>query len=94
MEQTQFVIVGGGWRAEFYLRVARACPEKFRVSGMLVRDAAKGEKLEEEWDVRTYRNMDDLFAAAKPLFAVVSVPRKVAPEILAELTLRRMPTLC
>jgi hypothetical protein len=94
MEQTQFVIIGGGWRSEFFLRVGRACPEKFRVGGMLIRDAAKGAKLQEEWGVPTYRNIDELFAATKPLFAVVSVPRKVAPEILTELTARRMPALC
>jgi predicted dehydrogenase len=94
MEQTEFVIIGGGWRAEFFLRVAKAQPERFRVSGMLIRDAAKGAVFEKEWGVRTYRNLDELLAATRPLFVVVSVPRKVAPGILAELTVRRVPALC
>lgn len=94
MAQAEVVIIGGGWRSEFYLRVARACPERFRVSGMLVRDAAKGAVIEKDWGVRTYRNIDELLTATNPLYAVVSVPRKAAPAIMAELVERKMPVLC
>ncbi len=94
MERSDFVIIGGAWRSEFFLRAAKACPERFRVSGMLVRDAVKGAAIETEWGVRTYRNLDELLAAANPLFAVLSVPRQVAPGILAELSERRVAALC
>jgi predicted dehydrogenase len=94
MEQAEIVIIGGAWRSEFFLRVAKACPEMFRVGGMLIRDAAKGAAIEKEWGVRTYRNLDELLGVTKPLYAIVSIPRKAAPGVLAELTERRMPALC
>ena len=50
-----FGIIGGGWRAEFFLRIARSLPERFRVAGMLVRDAAKGARLEAAFGVPTVR---------------------------------------
>ena len=92
-EGAEFVIVGGGWRAEFFLRVARELPERFRVSGMLVRDPAKGAKLEAAWGVPTYRTLDDLLRPARPLFAVVSVPWPVTPPLLSELSARDIACL-
>lgn len=61
---------------------------------MLVREAVKSAAIETKWGVRTNRNLDELLAAANPLFAVVSVPRKVAPGILAELSAHRVAVLC
>ena len=88
-----FGIIGGGWRAEFFLRVARTLPERFCVSGMVVRDEAKGRKLEGDWGVPTYRALDDLLAASEHAFAVVSVPWPVTPAMLRELAERGVPAL-
>ena len=52
------IIGGGGFRAQYYLRISQALPEQFRVSGMVVRDEAKGKALEELWHVATYRTLD------------------------------------
>ena len=57
---TGFAIVGGGWRAEFFLRVARALPDTLYAEAMVVRDPAKGKALEEEWGVQTFRTVDEL----------------------------------
>lgn len=92
MEPIPFAIIGGGWRAEFFLRVARALPERFRVSGILARSAEKGERLTREWGVPTVRTLDDLLRE-KPLFAVVSVPWAVSPQMLTDLTDRGVPAL-
>ena len=35
MDVVPFAIVGAGWRAGFYVRVARALPGIFRVTGVL-----------------------------------------------------------
>jgi len=89
-----FGLIGSGWRAEFFLRVAEALPERFRVAGVVVRDAAKGQAWEARWHVPTFRSLDALLAVVTtPAFAVLSVPRTVAPALLAELAARQMPAL-
>ena len=93
MARADFVIVGGGWRAEFYLRVARELPERFRVCGMLVRDPAKAARLESTWGIPTHRSLDDLLRLDRPLFAVVSVPWAVSPAMLSGLSDRKIPCL-
>ncbi|MCC6442413.1 MAG: gfo/Idh/MocA family oxidoreductase [Armatimonadetes bacterium] len=88
----RFALIGGGWRAEFFLRIARALPERFQVSRMLVRDAVKGAAIETRWHVPTYRRLEESLAD-NPLFAVVSVPWAVTPMILGELAERGVPAL-
>ena len=93
MNPISFGIIGGGWRAEFFLRIARSLPERFRVGAMMVRDEAKGRLLEEAWGVKTYRSVDGLLAVSDLQFVVVSVPRAVCPEMLRHLARRGMPAL-
>jgi predicted dehydrogenase len=93
MNPTVFGIVGGGWRAEFYLRVARGLSDRFRVGGMVVRDESKGRILEEAWHIETYRTVDELLLIPGLKFVVVSVPWPVTPVMIRELARRGMPAL-
>lgn len=45
MNPTVFGILGAGWRAEFYLRIAAALPQLFRVAGIYVRRPERAEEL-------------------------------------------------
>jgi hypothetical protein len=89
----QFGIVGGGWRAEFYLRIAHSCPERFGVTGMVVRSEEKGSAVEQRWGVRTFRTLDGMLAETAPRFVVTSVPWGVNPELLKDLVARGVPAL-
>jgi len=93
MDQACFGIIGGGWRAQFYLRVAQELPDRFRVGGMVVRNAAKGQVLESRWGVRTHRSVDRLLEVSGLDFIVVAVPWEVTPVMLRELAAREMPAL-
>jgi predicted dehydrogenase len=93
MGTTTFGIVGAGWRAEFFLRVAAAMPERFRVGGMTVRDEAKGRAVESRWGVPTYRTIDEMLDKIDLGFVVVSVPRTVSPDLIRALADRGMPVL-
>lgn len=88
-----FGIVGSGWRSEFFLRIARALPDRFRVSGIVSRGADTRRALEEQWNVRSFPDTDTMLDATAPEFVVVSVPRDVAPDTIAHLAGRGVPVL-
>ena len=73
MEPYRFAVIGAGWRAAFFLRIAAALPERFRLEGLVVRNAAKGQQVTGQWGYATYRTVQDLLAAVKPEFLVSSV---------------------
>jgi hypothetical protein len=93
MSVIRFGIIGGGWRAEFYLRIAQALPEHFQVAGVLVRDPEKGAKLTQKWGVPSYPDLESFLAHCGYSFVVVSVPWAASPGYLAELSARGMPVL-
>ena len=80
-----FAIVGSGWRSEFFLRIARELPDRFRVVGLVTRSETTGRAIQESWGVPTFATIDQLVRHTKPTFAVVSVPRQVAPETITRL---------
>jgi hypothetical protein len=87
------VIGGAGFRAQYYLRIAQALPEQFRVCGMVVRDADKGQFLEQKWNITTYRNLDELLENESPDFVVVSVSGQACPPYLLQLGKLGIPAL-
>lgn len=89
-----FSIIGGaGFRAQYFLRIAQALPERFRVSGMVVRDERQGLEMERKWNVPTYRTLDDLLARESPDFVVVSVSKGACADYLLRLARRGIPAL-
>ena len=73
MNPYRFALVGAGWRAEFFFRIAAALPERFQIAGGVVRDAEKGRRVEERWGHATYRALAGLLEAVRPEFLVGSV---------------------
>lgn len=92
-KRIEFGIVGGGWRAEFFLRIAKALPERFCITGMMVRNTEKGAAIESAWGVKTYSNLDDFLKKSKHSFVVVSVPSDAAGKIVIDLAKRGVPVL-
>jgi predicted dehydrogenase len=85
MKPVEFAVVGAGWRTDFFLRIARALLDRFRVVGLTVRNAEKAKAMESAWGVPTFPDIDGLLAGCHPGFVIVSVPQPAAPEIIAEL---------
>ena len=46
-----FVIVGSGWRSEFYVRIAKQYPEQFNLKYMLCRSQEKADKMAAKYDM-------------------------------------------
>jgi hypothetical protein len=88
-----FAIVGSGWRSAFFLRIARELPDRFRVVGLVTRSEATGQAIRSGWGVPTFPSIDELVQQTVPKFAVVSVPRQVAPELITRLAGHGVPVL-
>src|ERR1700720_929345 len=88
-----FALVGAGWRAQYFLRIAEFLPERFRVSGMVVRNPDRARDMQSRWGVPTYPTLDALLAAPRPDFVVLSVTRTAAPTLLAQIAAAGLPVL-
>ena len=82
-----FAVVGHGWRADFYLRLARLLPDRFTCTGVLTRRAEVGERLEQQWGVGTTRDLDTLLSGG-PDVVVTSVPVDANPDVVRALVER------
>lgn len=92
--KVKFSIIGGsGFRAQYYLRIAQAMPDRFHISGMVVRDIEKGKAMEEQWGVTTYRTLEQLLKSEAPDFIVVSVSGAAGMNYLLQLAEIGIPAL-
>lgn len=76
-----FGIIGAGWRTEFFLRIVQALPDRFSVTGVVVRNPEKAERFARQWNVPTFGTAEELFAT-NPALVIVSVPWGVSVEML------------
>jgi predicted dehydrogenase len=83
MNPVCFTIVGSGWRSEFFLRIARALPERFCVSGMLIRNSEKAARFAATWQVPVFGTLDELKKAGAE-FTVPCVSWASMPVLIRE----------
>ncbi|HEV2121459.1 MAG TPA: Gfo/Idh/MocA family oxidoreductase, partial [Chloroflexota bacterium] len=79
----RFALIGAGWRAEFFLRIVAALPERFHLAGLIVRNADKGALVEQRWGHRTFRSVAALLDTidTPPEFLVSSVSYAANGEV-------------
>lgn len=82
---TTFGIVGRGWRAEFFVRLAGLLPEQLTLVGAAVRSAETAELIQQRWGVPAYLSPAELVAKQHPDFVVSCVSWDSNPEVLATL---------
>lgn len=90
---TTFGVVGSGWRARFFLRLAQMAPDRLRATGVVTRTAERGEEVTATWGVPTHRTVADLLRAERPGFVVASVPWAQMPAAVRELVAAGVPVL-
>jgi predicted dehydrogenase len=88
-----FAVIGIGWRAEFFLRIARALPEQFEVSGVVSSRTSKREEIRNKWGLRAYQSAEELLANEKPDFVVLSISKEAAAEVILQLAESGIPIL-
>jgi predicted dehydrogenase len=93
LPRARFGLVGTGWRADFYLRLARALPELFEVTAVSTRDPGRAEAIQARWSVPTVHSAEELLERFKPDFVVASVNRVAAPDVIRDVTQGGVPLL-
>ena len=88
-----FAIVGSGWRAEFFARLAALMPDRLALVGAATRRPERAEEITARWGVATYLSPTELITRQKPDFVVSSVPWPVNPEVIATLVEADVPVL-
>lgn len=87
----RFGIIGSGWRAEMYLKLADLLPQQFQVSGVLIRNPEKYQPLIAKWNLTVYSSVERL--AAESEFVVLAVSKAAAASLLIELAALNVPVL-
>lgn len=91
MEPLRFVVIGAGWRAMFYVRIARRYPQCFRLLYLLCRDAARAAVLQAEGIPATVSA--EACAAARPDFVVSAVDKTANAAVAREWLAKGFPVL-
>jgi len=86
-------VIGIGWRAEFFLRIARALPEQFEVSGVVSSRANKREEIRNKWGLKAYQSAEELLENENPDFVVLSISKEAAAEVILQLAESGIPIL-
>lgn len=93
MGKIRFGLIGSGWRAEFYIRIAKSLPELFELTGVLIRDKEKGERFARQFDTVVVNTLDELIKG-NPEYVVLAIKRGFVSDYLLELFERDIPVLC
>jgi len=93
-QRIRFAIVGGGFRANYYLKVAYELPERFKVCGLSTGNPQKTLNLREQMGVIAYPTVKELLRAENPEFLVVCKKRNIdAGEIMDDIVQLGIPVL-
>lgn len=82
MGKIRFAIVGSGWRASFYIRIAKYFSDKYELVGVLCRTTEKAEFIGSKYDV-TAVTKEETIRDGNPSFIVVCVNKASIAEVSA-----------
>lgn len=93
MKKARFILIGYGWRADFFYRIANALPEQFEICAGVLRTKERARQVSEERQVFATDDLNEALAK-KPDFAVLCVPRAIVKDYLLRLMDTGIPVLC
>lgn len=80
MERIRFAIVGSGWRASFYIRIAEYYKDKYELVGVLCRSKEKAELISSKYKVTAVTD-ENIIKEGAPSFIVVCVTKASIAEV-------------
>jgi len=92
-ERISFGIVGAGWRARFFLRIAHLLPDRFETLGVVTRNPERAKAVSREFAVNVHGSTEAMLGATSPMFVVTSVPREANPQVVRQAIDAGVPVL-
>src|SRR5690606_13329552 len=89
----RFGLIGGGWRAEFFTRIAAAMPGRFEIAGVHLRSAEKAATFGQRWRLPVCDTLEAM-ADLVPDFVVLSVSATAHLAFARELHRLNLVVLC
>lgn len=91
--RTRIGVVGTGWRAEYFIRIALSLPEEFDVVGVVARRAESAANIRKKWSIATFSTLPELVNKMKPDYIITSVSWDSNPTLLKECVSMSVPVL-
>ena len=89
----RLAIVGSGWRAGFFARMAARLTDELELVGVTSRRWESAARAAHEWGTAAYDSVAGLVTQARPDLVVVSVPWDATPGIVTDLVERDVRVL-
>lgn len=90
---TKCIVIGWGWRADFFYRIAKALPDEFIITAAVLRTKERAAEAKEKYGVFATDSLEEALAT-KPDYALLCIPRDGVADYLVELMKRQVPVLC
>ncbi len=90
--KVRFALVGSGWRADFFQRIAKELPEQFEITMNLVHTKERAMEIEECWKVPATTDIEAVMET-KPEFVVICVPKAVGLKYAKKFMKKSLPIL-
>ena len=92
-EKTRVLMVGNGWRANFYHTVAQTLPDEFEVCMIVMRDEQRAKVAAQQRGVPATHHLEEALRT-NPDYAVLSVPWDAVYGYLTAFMRAGLPVLC
>lgn len=91
--RVNYVLIGYGWRADFFYRIAKELPDQFHISAAVLRTEDRAKEVAEKQGVFATADLDKALAI-NPDFVVLCVPRNIVKDYIEKLFSKNVPVLC
>ena len=72
----KFIMIGCGWRAQYFLRAAEILSDRLEVSAIVMHSEKRAQEIQQETGILTTTDLETALDT-KPEFALLCVPRSV-----------------
>ena len=93
MSRYRFALIGSSWRAQYYVRAAKALPDLFELCTIYCRSEKKAAEVRSRFGIPTTTS-EDKCAAMKPDFVVAAVSKTTGAETAMRWMDRGFSVLC